>query len=76
MKQQLQTGNIEMPTIGSTLRESGAVDVTLEEHTEREQEEATTDEKTIEQGVQTIVKVVIHEPVSYTHLTLPTIYSV
>ena len=69
MKQQLQTGKIEMPTIGSTLRESGAVDVTLEEHTEREQEEATTDEKTIEQGVQTIVKVVIHEPPRETYDT-------
>ena len=58
MKQQLQTGKIEMPTIGSTLRESGAVDVTLEEHAEREQEEATTDEKTIAQGVSTITKVI------------------
>ena len=58
MKQQLQTGNIEMPTIGSTLRESGAVDVTLEDHAEREQEEATTDEKTIEQGVSKITKVI------------------
>ena len=69
MKQQLQTGNIEMPTIGSTLRESRAVDVTLEEHTEREQEEATTDEKTIEQGVQTTVKVVIHDPPRETYNT-------
>ena len=69
MKQQLQTGNIEMPTIGSTLRESGAVDVTLEDHAEREQEEATTGEKTIEQGVQTIVKVVIHEPPRETYDT-------
>ena len=58
MKQQLQTGKIEMPTIGSTLRESGAVDVTLEEHAEREQEEATTDEKTIAKGVSTITKVI------------------
>ena len=48
-----------MPTIASTLRESGAVDVTLEDHSaEREQEEATTDEKTIEQGVLTITKVI------------------
>ena len=44
------------------LRESGAVDVTLEDHAEREQEEATTDEKTVERGVSTVVKVVIHEP--------------
>ena len=62
LRQQLQTGEIEMPTIGSTLRESGAVDVTLEDHAEREQEEATTDEKTVERGVSTVVKVVIHEP--------------
>ena len=51
LKQQLQTGKFEMPTIASTLRESGAVDVTLEDRAEREQEEATTDEKTIEQGL-------------------------
>ncbi|CAH3178529.1 unnamed protein product, partial [Porites lobata] len=69
MKQQLQTGNIEMPTIGSTLRESGAVDVTLEEHAEREQEEATTDEKTIAKGVSTITKVVIHKPPRETYDT-------
>ena len=50
-----------MPTIVSTLRESGAVDITLEDHAEREQEETTTDEKSIEQGVQTVAKVVIHE---------------
>ena len=69
LKQQLQSGKIEMPTIASTLRESGAVNIALEDHTEREQEEATTDEKTIEQGVQTIVKVVIHEPPRETYDT-------
>ena len=58
-----------MPTIASTLRESGAVNIALEDRTEREQEEATTDEKTIEQGVQTIVKVVIHEPPRETYET-------
>ena len=48
-----------MPTIASTLRESGAVDVTLEDHSaEREQEEATTEEKSIEQGVLTTAKVI------------------
>ena len=36
--------------MASTLRESGAVDVTLEDRAEQEQE-ATTDEKTIEQGL-------------------------
>ena len=49
---------IEMPTIATTLRESGAVDVTLEDHAEREQEDATTDEKTIEQGVLTVARVI------------------
>ena len=50
---------MEMPSIGSTLRESGAVDVTLEDlSAEREQDEATTDEKTIEQGVLTVAKVI------------------
>ena len=58
LRQQLQTGIIEMPTIATTLRESGAVDVTLEDHAEREQEDATTDEKTIEQGVLTVAKVI------------------
>ena len=63
LKQQLQTGKFELPTIASTLRESGAVDVTLEDHgAERQQEEATTDGKTIEQGVLSIVEVFIHEP--------------
>ena len=59
LDQQLQTGRMEMPSIASTLRESGAVDVTLEDlSAEREQEEATTDEKTIEQGVLTVAKVI------------------
>ena len=58
LKQQLQTGKIEMPTIGSTLRESGAVVVTLEDHAEREQEMATTDEKTVERGLSTIAEVI------------------
>ena len=59
LDQQLQTGRMEMPSIGSTLRESGAVDVTLEDlSAEREQDEATTDEKTIEQGVLTVAKVI------------------
>ena len=54
----------------STLRESGAFDVTLEDHNaEREKEDTTTDEESIEQGVQTIVKVVIHEPPRETYET-------
>ena len=58
MNQQLQTGDIEMPTIASTLRESGAVDVTLEDHSAEREQEATTDEKTIEHGVLTVAKVI------------------
>ena len=43
----------------STLRESGAFDVTIEDHNaEREQEDTTTDEKSIEQGVLTTAKVI------------------
>ena len=62
-KQQLQTGGIEIPSIASTLKESGAVDITLEDHNaEREQKEKTTDEKSNEQGVDTIAKLVIHQP--------------
>ena len=58
LNQQLQTGDIELPTIASTLRESGAVDVTLEDHSVQREQEATTDEKTIEQGVLTVAKVI------------------
>ena len=58
LNQQLQTGDIELPTIASTLRESGAVDVTLEDHSAEREQEATTDEKTIEQGVLTVAKVI------------------
>ena len=58
-----------MPTIASTLRESGAVNIALEDYTEREQEKATTAEKTIEQAVQTIVQVVIHKPPRETYDT-------
>ena len=61
-EQQLETGQIEMQSIASTLRESGAVDVTLEDYNEEgEQEETTTDEESIEQGVQIIAKAIIHE---------------
>ena len=61
-EQQLKTGKIEMQSIASTLRESGAVDVTLEDHNEeREQEDTTTDEESTEQGVQAIAKAIIHE---------------
>ena len=61
-EQQLKTGKIEMQSIASTLRESEAVDVTLEDYNEeREQEETTTDEESIEQGVQIIAKAIIHE---------------
>ena len=63
LNQQLQTGKMEMPSIASTLRDSGAVDITLEEHNaEREQEEETGNELSmIEQGVLTLAKVSVHE---------------
>ena len=63
MNQQLQTGKMEMPSIASTLRDSGAGDITLEEHNaEREQEEETGNELSmIEQGVLTLAKVSVHE---------------
>ena len=62
LKKQLKTGKIEMQSIASTLRESEAVDVTLEDHNEeREQEDTTTDEESTEQGVQAIAKAIIHE---------------
>ena len=63
LSQQLQTGRMEMPSIVSTLKESGAVDITLEEHNaEREQEEETENEiSMIEQGLLTLAKVSVHE---------------
>ena len=63
LNQQLQTGKMEMPSIASTLRDSGAVDITLEEHNaEREQEEETGNELSmIEQGLLTLAKVSVHE---------------
>ena len=63
LNQQLQTGKMEMPSIASTLRDSGAVDITLEEHNaEREQEEETGNEiSMIEQGLLTLAKVSVHE---------------
>ena len=53
-----------MPSIVSTLKESGAVDITLEEHNaEREQEEETENEVSmIEQGLLTPAEVSVHEP--------------
>ena len=54
---------MEMPSIASTLRDCGAVDITLEEHNaEREQEEETENEiSMIEQGPLTLAKVSVHE---------------
>ena len=52
-----------MPSIVSTLKESGAVDITLEEHNaEGEQEEETESEiSMIELGLLTLAKVSVHE---------------
>ena len=63
LNQQPQTGGMEKPSIVSTLKESGAVDITLEEHNaEGEQEEETENEiSMIEQGLLTLAKVSVHE---------------
>ena len=43
LRQQLQTGRIEMPSTANTVRDSGAVAITLEDRdVDREREEDTT----------------------------------
>lgn len=63
MNQQLQTGGIEMPSIGDTLKESGAVDISLfeDQDSESEQEEEGNNEISIGQGLLTLAKISIHE---------------
>ena len=63
LNQQLQTGGIEMPSIGDTLKESGAVDISpLEDQdSESEQEEEGNKEISIGQGLLTLAKISIHE---------------
>ena len=63
LNQQLQTGGIEMPSIGDALKETGAVDISLleDKDSESEQEQEGNNEMTIGQGLLTLAKVSIHE---------------
>ena len=63
LNQQLQTGGIEMPSIGDALKETGAVDIFLleDKDSESEQEQEGNNEMTIGQGLLTLAKVSIHE---------------
>ena len=67
LKQQLQTGRMEMPSIANTLRDSGAVNITLEDDddddddAEREQEEETTNEVNLKQGLLSLAGVSIFQ---------------
>ena len=58
LNQQLQTGGIEMPSIGDTLKESGAVDISLleDQDSENEQEEEENNEISIGHGLLTLAK--------------------
>ena len=62
LTQQLQTGAIEMPSIGDALKESGAVDISLLEDQDSESErEEEGNEISIGQGLLTLAKISIHE---------------
>jgi len=78
LKQQLQTGRMEMPSIANTLRDSGAVNITLEDDdddddddAEREQEEETTNEVNLKQGLLSLAGVSIFQLPRRTHDTRP-----
>ena len=67
LKQQLQTGRMEMPSIANTLRDSGAVNITLEDDddddddAEREQEEEITTDVNLKQGLLSLAGVSIFQ---------------
>ena len=68
LKQQLQTGRMEMPSIANTLRDSGAVNITLEDDdddddddAEREQEEEITNDVDLKQGLLSLAGVSIFQ---------------
>ena len=77
LKQQLQTGRMEMPSIANTLRDSGAVNITLEddddddEDAEREQEEENTNEVNLKQGLLSLAGVSIFKLPRRTQDTRP-----
>ena len=58
LRQQVQTGRIDMPSIAKSLKESGAVDITLEDHdANRPQEKETSNETVSEQGSSTFLQI-------------------
>ncbi|CAH3184739.1 unnamed protein product [Porites evermanni] len=57
LKQQVQTGRVDMPSIAKTLKESGAVDITLEDHDANRQQEKESNEIVDEQGSSTLVQI-------------------
>ena len=75
LKQQLQTGKIDMPSMSRALKESGAVDINLEDDEGSSSEERDQDKvkansgKCVEQGVLTLAKISIHELPSETYDT-------
>ena len=58
MKQQLQS---DMPSIGTSLNDTGALTITLEDDTVRDQPEETTKQISVEQGILTLAQISIHE---------------
>ncbi|CAH3185761.1 unnamed protein product, partial [Porites lobata] len=63
LTQQLQSGGIEMPTIANALKESGAVEITLEDYDveRKEEEEETANKFSVAQGLLSLAQVGIHK---------------
>ena len=81
LDKQLQTGQMDRPTIQAAVKDSGAIDVTLEEGEDNAMsvqagnyQDAECNNTKCHQGTQTeisaflITDIVIHEPVEETHL--------
>ena len=70
LRQQVQTGRMDMPSIAKTLKESGAVDITLEDHdANRQQEKETSNETVSEQGSSTLLEISTSELAQEKHDT-------
>ena len=75
LKQQMQTGKVDMPSMSGTFKDSGAVNFALEEEgantsEERDHQKGITKKKNYsEQSVITLTKVSIHELSQETHDT-------
>ena len=76
LKQQLQTGKIDMPSMSGALKESGAVDINLEDDEGSSTEERDQDKviahnkgKCVEQGVLTFAEISLHPLPRMTHDT-------